>query len=285
MEHANISQLEQMIIEEEMKNNKLKELKKIKDENKELIKSIHETNASIEIKDDTTVGPTTSSATPTQPTIVTPEIRIESSPVDNNPHRNDLTRICNISRNEKLNYINGYYIMVDDDGNAKVYHEKPGQEDKELNITKQQYKYCIPGIRGKKLQVTKTQIHKAFEKEGGIRIQANKVNSQCKPNYEFIKQPNNKDIYCINNKRNYLAWNDSSYPTVTINGKTTNVHRIISEIYIKYKNINIRTLLNINSHKYHVDHKDHNCSNNNVNNLQIVTHSQNMANKRPTHRL
>lgn len=285
MEHANISQLDQMIIEEQTKINKLKELKKIKDEKKELIKSIHETNASIEMKEDATVGPTTSSATPTQPTIVTPEIRIQSSPVDNNPHRNDLTRICNISRNEKLNYINGYYIMVDDNGNVKVYHEKPGQEDKEIHITIPQYIYNIPGICGEKLQVTKTQIHKAFEKEGGIRIKANKVNPSCKSEYEFIKQPNNKDFYCINNNRNYLAWNDSSYPTVTINGKTTHVHRIISEIYIKYKNINIRTLLNINPKKYVVDHIDNNRSNNNVNNLRIVTHAQNMANKRPTHRL
>lgn len=250
MEHANISQLKQMIIEEEMKNNILKELKKIKDENKELIKSIHETNASIEQKEDATVGPTTSSTALTPPTIVTPETRIESSLVDNNPHRNDLTRICNIPRNEKLDYINGYYIMVDDNGNVKAYHEKPGQEDKEIHITIPQYIYNIPGIRGEKLQVTKTQIHKAFEKEGGIRIKANKVNPSCKSEYEFIKQPNNKDFYCINNNRNYLAWNDSSYPTVTINGKTTHVHRIISEIYIKYKNINIRTLLNINPKKY-----------------------------------
>jgi len=285
MEHANISQLEQMIIEEEMKNNKLKELKKIKDENKELIKSIHETNASIEIKDDTTVGPTTSSAPPTQSTIVTPEIRIQSSPADTNTHRNDLTRISNIPRNEKLYYDDGYYIMVDDNGNVKVYHEKPGQEDKEIHITTQQYTYSIPRINGKNIQVTENQICRALEKEGVIRIQANKVNSQCKPNYEFIKQPNNKDIYCINNNRNYLAWNDSSYQTVTINGKTTNLHRLISEIYIKYKNINIRTLLNINPKKYVVDHINNNRSNNNVNNLRIVTHSQNMANKRPTHRL
>jgi len=283
MEYANISELQQKLIERQNEVSILKELKKITDEKKELIKSIHETNASIEMKEDATNGPIVSSTPSTQSTIVTPEIRIQSAPVDTNPHRNDPKRICNIPRNEKLYYNNDYYIMVDDEGNPKVFIERPGQEDKELHITTQQYTYNIPGIHGKTLQVTETQIRKVFDNEGVIRIQANKVNRECKPNYEFIKQPNNKDIFCINNNRNYLAWNDSGYQTVSIYKKSINLHRIISEVYIKYKNINIRNILDTD--KYDVDHINHIKNDNNVNNLRIVTHAENMANKRSTHRL
>ena len=283
MEYANISELQQKLIERQNEVSILKELKKITDEKKELIKSIHETNASIEMKEDATNGPIVSSTPSTQSTIVTPEIRIQSALVDTNPHRNDPKRICNIPRNEKLSINDKYYLVVDDEGNPKVFIERPGQEDTELHMTTQQYKYNIPGIHGKQIQVTANQIRKVFEKESVIRIQANKVNSQCKPNYEFIIQPNNKDIFCINNNRNYLAWNDTGYQTVTINEKSTLLHRIISEVYIKYKNINIRNILDTD--KYDVDHIDHKQNNNNVNNLRIETKSGNNANRRPTHQL
>lgn len=281
MEYANISELQQKLIERQNEVSILKELKKITDEKKALIKSIHETNASIEMKEDATNGPIVSSTPPTQSTNVTPEIRIQSAQVDTNPHRNDPTRICNIPRNEKLYYNNDYYIMVDDEGNPKLFIERPGQEDNELHITTQQNCFSIPCIHGGKIQVTNRQIHKAIKKEGVIRIQANKVHSNCKPNYEFILQPNNKDTECINNNKNYIRRNTAGYQTVSINKKTKLLHRIISEIYIKYNNININRILGKN--KYQVDHINNDPYNNNVNNLRIVTPAQNMANRRPTH--
>jgi hypothetical protein len=68
------------------------------------------------------------------------------------------------------------------------------------------------------------------------------------------------------NKLSKISKKESYYPSVTMNGKSYKVHRLVAEAFLEKEDG--RTFVN---------HKDKNPCNNNVENLEWVTHRENMS--------